>query len=97
MKPLVVSHRARADLRNIHAYIARDSPEAARRFSADLVAKTRWIAQVDFTGSPRDEISPGLRGFPYRKRCIYYRSYPDRVVLIRVLHMAQEFAGIDFD
>ncbi len=32
---------------------------------ADLTAKIAWIAEVDFTGSPRDYLSKRLRGFPY--------------------------------
>ncbi|MCB2402013.1 type II toxin-antitoxin system RelE/ParE family toxin [Rhizobium ruizarguesonis] len=51
---------------------------------ADLTAKIAWIAEVDFTGSPRDHIAEGLRGLPYGNRCIYYRSYHDRIVVLRV-------------
>lgn len=64
---------------------------------ADITAKIAWIAEVDFTGSPRDYISPGLRSFPYRQRCIYYRSYPDRIVILRVMHMAQDVKPRDFE
>ena len=56
----------------------------------ELTAKIAWIAEVDFTGSPLDYLSEGLRGFPYRDRCIYYRSYSDRIVVLRVLHGAQD-------
>ncbi len=63
---------------------------------ADLTAKIAWIAEVDFTGSPRDYLSKRLRGFPYRDRCIYYRSYPDRIVVLRVLHGAQDVKPEDF-
>lgn len=63
---------------------------------ADLTAKIAWIAEVDFTGSPRDYILEGLRGFPYRDRCIYFRSYHDRVVILRVMHGAQDVKPQDF-
>lgn len=63
---------------------------------ADLTAKITWIAEVDFTGSPRDYIAEGLRGFPYRERCIYYRSYNDRIVGLRVVHGAQDIKPEDF-
>ena len=63
---------------------------------ADLTAKIAWIAEVDFTGSPRDHIAEGLRGFPYRERCIYYRSDPDCIVVLRVLHGAQDVKQQDF-
>lgn len=70
--------------------------EIAADFVADIHAKIEWIAEVDFTGSPRDHISEGLRGFPYRKRCIYYRSYNDRIVIVRVLHGAQDVTHQEF-
>ncbi|WP_342588197.1 type II toxin-antitoxin system RelE/ParE family toxin [Neorhizobium alkalisoli] len=88
---------ARADLRNIRRHIAESSPYYAQEFIADITAKIAWIADADFTGSPRDHIAPGLRGFPYRQRCIYYRSYPDRIVILRVMHMAQDVKPRDFD
>ncbi|MCW2306128.1 plasmid stabilization system protein ParE [Rhodobium gokarnense] len=71
--------------------------EVATAFVADIHAKIEWIAKVDFTGSPRDHISEGLRAFPYRKRCIYYRSYPDRIVIVRVLHGARDVTLQEFD
>lgn len=97
MKKLVVTEQVKPDLRTIHAYIAQDNAHNARVFVADLAAKIEWIAQVDFTGSPRDHIREGLRGFPYRNRCIYYRSYHDRIVIVRVVHGSQDIAQQEFD
>ncbi|WP_370689899.1 type II toxin-antitoxin system RelE/ParE family toxin [Neorhizobium galegae] len=88
---------AREDLRGIRRFIAESSPFYAREFLADITARIAWIAESDFTGSPRDHISPGLRGFPYRQRCIYYRSYPDRIVILRVMHGAQDVKPQDFE
>ncbi len=66
-------------------------------FLADLTAKIAWIAEVDFTGSPRDHISEGLRGLPYRSRCIYYRSHDDRIEILRVKHGAEDIRPQDFE
>jgi toxin ParE1/3/4 len=96
-KELVVTDTAKSDLRNIRQYIAIDSPHNARVFAAELAAKIEWIAEIDFTSSPRDHIKKGLRGFPYRNRCIYYRSYSDRIVVVRVLHSAQDVTQQDFE
>lgn len=71
-KRLIIAPLAKADLRNIRRYIAKSSQYHAQEFLADLTAKIIWIAEADFTGSPRDNISPGLRVFSYRQRCIYY-------------------------
>lgn len=64
---------------------------------ADIHSKIEWIAETDFTGSPRDHIRSELRVFPYRKRCIYYRSYHDRIVIVRVLHGAQDVTQQEFE
>jgi len=93
---LELTEAAKADLRNIRRYIAEDSPQNARVFVAELTAKIAFIAETGFTGSPRDHVSEGLRAFPYKHRCIYYRLYVDRVVILRVLHGAQDVAGKEF-
>ncbi|WP_160005888.1 type II toxin-antitoxin system RelE/ParE family toxin [Rhizobium sp. 18055] len=95
-KRLIIAPLAVQDLRGIRRYIAESSPHYAQEFLADLTAKIAWIAETDFTGSPRDHILEGLRGFPYRQRCIYYRSYHDRVVILRVMHGAQDIKPQDF-
>lgn len=96
-KHLIITPLAKSDLRGIRRYIAESSPHYAQEFLADLTAKIIWIAEADFTGAPRDNISPGLRAFPYRQRCIYYRTYPDRIVILRVMHMSQDVQKQDFE
>lgn len=93
---LELTEAARADLRNIRRHIAEDSPQNARVFVAELTAKIAFIAQTGFTGSPRGHVAEGLRAFPYKHRCIYYRLYADRIVVVRVLHGAQDIAGQNF-
>lgn len=93
---MVIAPLAIEDLRGIRRYIAKSSPHYAQEFLADLTAKIAWIAEVDFSGSPRDYILEGLRGLPYRDRCIYFRSYHDRVVILRVMHGAQDVKPQDF-
>lgn len=71
-KELIIAPLALADLQGIRRYIAESIPHYAREVLADLTMKISWIAEVDFTDSPRDHISEGLRAYPYRQRCIYY-------------------------
>jgi len=95
-KKLIVTTTAKRDLQKIRQYIQQDSPHEARLFAADLATKIKWIAQVDFTGSPRDHVGKGLRCLPFRKRIIYYRSYPDRIIIFRILHSAQDVTQQEF-
>lgn len=89
-KMLEIMPRARRDLEHIFTYIATTNIQKARDFTSKLTNKIHWIAETDFTGVPRDDIAPGLRAFPFRDRCIYYRRYEDRIVILRVLHGAQD-------
>jgi toxin ParE1/3/4 len=96
-KRLILAPLALRDLAEIRDFIAQSSPREADAFLADLTRKIAWIAEVNFTGSPREHILPGLRGLPYRQRCIYYRSLPDRIVILRVLHGAQDVLAMKFE
>lgn len=68
----------------------------AALFIGELDQKIAWIAEVDFTGSSREHMRKGLRAVPYRGRCIYFRSYFDRVVVVRVLHGARDVTQQEF-
>lgn len=96
-KRLILAPLALRDLAEIRDFIAQSSSREADTFLADLTKKIAWIAEVNFTGSPRDHILPGLRGLPYRQRCIYYRSLPDRIIILRVLHGAQDVQAMKFE
>lgn len=96
-KLLEVMPRARRDLFALSSHLARTSPSAAHAFVADITQKMHWIADVDFTGAPREELGPGIRALPYRNRCIYFVSRPDRIVVLRILHGAQDVAAQAFD
>ncbi len=96
-KALSLTDKAKQDLRNIRRHIERDSPQKAAQFARDLASKIVWIAEVDFSGSPRDHLSEGLRGLAYKNRCIYFRSFEDRIVIIRVLHGAQDVEAQAFE
>ncbi len=41
--------------------------------------------------------SPALLRLAYRQRCIDYRSYPDRIVILRVLHGALDVTRQEFE
>jgi plasmid stabilization system protein ParE len=90
-----MSFEALNDLLGIYNYIADFDPLAARRFLDDINGKIEWMAAYGITGSPRDFI-PGLRAFPYRKRCIYFFIDDDEMTVLRVLHGRQKIKAEDF-
>lgn len=84
------------DLANIYIHIAKDSQEIAERFVEDISQQMVKIADQSIPGAPRDWVSPGLRAFPYRQRCIYFRQYEDRIVIVRILHGKQDISSQEF-
>lgn len=87
---MIVSPEAQEDLDAIFWEIAQDNPDAAVRFIRDLTQQIDKLASLGITGSPRDWIKTGLRAFPYRKRCFYFRIEDKHLILLRVLHGSQD-------
>jgi toxin ParE1/3/4 len=100
LKPfrLVLTATAQADLRGIYDCIANEkgSPVSAERFTRDLTEKLFSHAAKGLCGSPRDEVSRGLRGLPYRGRCFYFRVVEDSLIVIRVLSRKQDVTAQEF-
>jgi toxin ParE1/3/4 len=68
----------------------------AAEFVADLTDKMTWIADTGFSGMARDWIRPGLKAFPYRDRCFYFRIDDTSVYMLRVLHGKQDIERQEF-
>ena len=83
------------DLLSIFLYIAADDPVAASHCVRDLTKNIEWIALSGFSGTARDNISPGLKALPYRKRCIYFRTTDTTVRILRIVHSHQNLT-VDF-
>ncbi len=64
----------------------------ANRFSDKL----EHLAQTGVTGSPGGWVGVGLRAFPYKGRCFYFRIIGDQMIVIRVLHGRQDVSGQSF-
>ncbi|MEQ1705946.1 MAG: type II toxin-antitoxin system RelE/ParE family toxin [Rickettsiales bacterium] len=82
--------QAREDLENIYLEIAKDNPQAAVAFMQNLTEQIAELAFLGVDGSPRGWISKGLRAFPYRERCFYFRIDGNNFFLLRVLHGKQD-------
>ena len=70
--------------------IALDDPIAAARLLKQLDDKITTLAWSGNKGVARDWLSPGLRAFPFKNRCIYFRVSGNAMRVIRVLHGRQD-------
>lgn len=90
MAVIVKSPRAKRDLLEIWDYIADDSEARADAFIARFDEKFRLLAERSGLGRPRDELAEGLRSFPVGRYVIFFRSIPNGVEIVRVLHSARD-------
>jgi toxin ParE1/3/4 len=89
------SRRARADIRDLKAYIAKDSPYYARRFTERIIASVqklarfpkigRVVAEADGREDVRERIYQGYR--------IIYLTRPEQVFIVTIVHSSRDLAA----
>ena len=84
------SPKSLADLKEILHHIAKDKPQAAKRFVDLLKKKCYFLARTPYAGSGRDDLSPGLRAFSVGNYVIYLHPTDTGVRVERVLHGARD-------
>ncbi|MDZ7590832.1 MAG: type II toxin-antitoxin system RelE/ParE family toxin [Rubrivivax sp.] len=89
---MVVQRRPLAadDIAEIWDHITDDSLHAADRWIDQLDQQFRLLATQPLMGRSRDELSPGLRSFPFGRYVIFYEPIEDGIDVVRLLHSARE-------
>jgi toxin ParE1/3/4 len=90
------SEPARADLRAITTYIARDSPERARTFAARITERCTLLQTSPELGRLRPEFGEDVRSLPVRPTVVLYRIREDRkeVEVLRVIDGRRDLGTI---
>lgn len=94
MARLTITESARADLREIRAYIAKDNSAAARRVVERLRIHARNLAANPGMGRRREDLRPDLFSFPAGKHVLFYHPQSGGIVLVRVLHGARDLPAL---
>ena len=94
MKIPDISNRALDDLTGIWEYIAVDSPNQADRLVEVIYKRCQMIADHPKIGRERDSLHRGLRSFPVGNYVVFYEIRRDEVVIVRILHGAQDTDSI---
>jgi toxin ParE1/3/4 len=95
MARLTLTAHARADLREIRAYIAKDNHAATRHVVERLRAKARILAETPGIGRSRaEDLRPDLFSFPVGKHVLFYRPQPGGIVLVRVIHGVRDLPAL---
>lgn len=94
---VVLTAEALGDLEAIGDYIARDNPARARSFVGELLGKARAIADLPkgFPLVPR-YADLGIRRRIYGHYMIFYRVEAARIVILHILHGAQDYEALLF-
>jgi addiction module RelE/StbE family toxin len=92
---VVWTRPARDDLREIRAYIARDSARYARVVIERLVAAVRRLREHPLSGRVVPELNrPTVREVIEGAYRIVYRVTPDAVQILAVVHGARRFPPV---
>jgi len=92
-----LSPQAIADLQEIGDYIARDNPQRAGSFVAELLAHTHKIAERPEACPARPELSEGLRSCAHQRYVIFFTASPERVRIERIIHGCRDITNDSFD
>ncbi|KQQ25410.1 hypothetical protein ASF53_22290 [Methylobacterium sp. Leaf123] len=93
MRSVVISRKAREDLRSIADYIAADNPSRAVSFVAELRERCQSLSRTPLQGRPAPDIAPDVRILVFRSYLILHRVREDAVLIDRVLHSARDRSG----
>ncbi len=94
IRRLVISRDAETDLTLIWVYYAERSERAAKRIRYEISSNYDLLLQFPSMGRRREELRKGLRSFPVDDYVIFYRELTDGIEVLRVLHGAQDVAGV---
>lgn len=85
------------DLVEIGAYIARDNPERAWAFVADIRAHCERLGKFPYRSPRRPDLARDVRVNAYRGYLVLYRMVGGVVRIERVLHAARDLKRIGLD
>jgi toxin ParE1/3/4 len=89
------SYRAKADIRDLNAYIAKGSPDYARRFTERILASVLKRAAVPKIGLavPEAEGWDDVRELIYQGYRIIYLTRPERVFIAAIIHSGPDLTA----
>jgi len=94
MSRFSIARPARQDLKEIHRYVARDKPGAARRLRQTLEGTFRLLARNPMIGEARPDLGDDVRMFSVGSYVIFFRPAKSGIVIVRVIHGARNVASL---
>jgi toxin ParE1/3/4 len=95
MARLFFAPAAQEDLQALVEFIARDKPQAARRWPARLRERCRLLAKNPGTGERRPEFLSGeCRSFSFGNYVIFLRPVPRGIEIVRVVRAERDLRSL---
>ena len=81
-----------AQLLSLYRYIAGEaSPDIAEHYIGAIIERCEKLEAFPLRGTPRDDIRPGLRTIPFKRRVVIaYSVIEDRVVVLGIYYGGQD-------
>ena len=89
------SHRAKVDIRDLKAYIGKDSPYYAKRFTERIIASVEKLTDLPRIGRPVPEAEgyDDVRELIYQGYRIIYLVRPNTISIVSIIHGSRDLAG----
>lgn len=95
MKRFVLTPLARADLEEIHDFIFLDSPAAAARVRAEILAALRRLTVHPQLGHLRQDLADEpVRFWAVYSYLVIYRPETDPLQVVRILRASRDFRSL---
>ena len=95
---VVWSQPARADLRQIHDYIAKDSTFYAKRVTGDIIDKTGVLNDAPLIGKITPELNmEQIREIPMYSYRVIYEVQKQGVFILAVVHKRRDLQSEDIE
>lgn len=91
------SPRSEEDLEEIADFIARDSPQRAISFIAEIRATCEKLADAPLGYELQPQLDPDIRRAVHGRYLIFYSVYPKHIRIQRILHGARDLTDDLFD
>ncbi len=88
------SHRARTDIQDIKAYIAKDSPYYAERFTERVITSVEKLSDYPKIGRPVPEAEErdDVRELIYQGYRVIYLTLPEKAFVVTIIHGSRNLA-----
>jgi toxin ParE1/3/4 len=95
MARVTYSELAQRDIKEIVAFIAKDSPDNAQRMRAAIEERATLVATMPNMGRDRPDLGSDILSFLITQHyLLYYTKKPDGIEVVRVLETSQDIPAL---